>query len=71
MVEIFKMGGPLAFPILLIGIAVVALTVVATIRILNGRMPEGRAGEVRLQALPFWGVTGWECPKPNASSWPA
>ena len=56
MVEIFKMGGPLAFPILLIGVAVVALTVLATIRILNGRMPEGRAGEVRLQALPFWGV---------------
>jgi hypothetical protein len=56
MFEFFKMGGPLAYPIALIGVTVMVLTVVAVIRLLVGTMPAGRAGELSLQALPFWGV---------------
>ncbi len=56
MLELFKMGGPLTFPIALIGIAVVVLSLIAVIRLVQGRMPAGRAGEASLQALPFWGV---------------
>ena len=56
MFELFRMGGPLMFPIALIGIAVVVLSLLAAVRLRTGRMPPGRAGEVRLQALPFWGA---------------
>lgn len=56
MFELFKMGGPLMFPISLIGVAIVLLTLVAVIRLLSGNLPAGRAGELRLQSLPFWGV---------------
>ena len=56
MFELFKMGGPLMFPISFIGVAIILLSLISFIRLLTGNMPAGRAGEVRLQALPFWGV---------------
>lgn len=56
MFDLFRMGGPMMFPITLIAMAIGVLSLLFAYRLTTGRMPSGRAGEVRLQALPFWGV---------------
>lgn len=54
--ETFKSGGPLMFPLVLIGCILAVLTVSNIVRLARRTLQSGRAGDLRLQALPFWGI---------------
>ena len=56
MIRTFMMGGPLMFPLVLISLILGFLTLFNVVRLLQRKLPAGRAGDISLQALPFWGA---------------
>lgn len=56
MIRTFMMGGLLMFPLLLITVTVVLVTVLNGWRLARHTLPAGRAGDISLRALPFWGL---------------
>jgi len=54
-IETLKAGGPLMYALALIGCIVAVLTIGNIWRLARRALPPGRSGDLRLQALPFWG----------------
>lgn len=54
-IDTFAAGGPMMYPLALVGCIVAVLTVSNVVRLARHTLPPGRAGDLRLQALPFWG----------------
>ena len=56
MMQLFMMGGVFMFPLTLIALALVPITIRLVWKLANNTLEAGRIGEISLQALPFWGV---------------
>ncbi len=56
MIRTFMMGGVLMFPLLLITVIVLLVTAFNGWRLARYTLPAGRAGDISLRALPFWGL---------------
>ena len=56
MFEVFKTGGPFMFPLTLIALVLVPITIRLVWKLSSNTLSTGRRGEIALQALPFWGA---------------